>query len=168
EVSAAPPAGKEIAEVLVSGNRIRPTQDVLAVFGLRPGQPYLEEQIRAGTDRLYAKGWFTPNGIELRTVERPDGKVNVILYVTELTNFIEEIKSTGANHLSPPDLPQPPGLQSRMPMSPHVNQQARLNILRKYQESGRVHASVILKEGNKLDDRRVVFDIVEGPPVKVT
>jgi outer membrane protein insertion porin family len=168
EVSAAPPAGKEVAEVLVSGNRIRPTQDVLAVFGLRPGQPYLEEQIRAGTDRLYAKGWFTPNGIELRTVERPDGKVNVILYVTELTNFIEDIQYNGAQHLSPTELAQLTGLRIRMPMSPHVNQQARLNILRKYQESGRVHASVTLKEGTKLDDRKVVFDIVEGPVVKVT
>src|SRR5262245_54398620 len=168
EVSAAPPAGKEVAEVLVSGNRIRATQDVLAVFGLRPGQPYLEEQIRAGTDRLYAKGWFTPNGIELRTVERPDGKVNVVLYVTELTNFIEDIQYKGADHLSKTELDQLTGLRIRMPMSPHVNQQARLNILRKYQESGRVHASVTLKEGTKLDDRKVVFDIVEGPVVKVT
>ena len=54
-----------------------------------------------------------------------------------------------------------------MPMSPHLNQQARLNILRKYQETGRIHASVTLREGNKLDDRRVIFDIVEGPVVKI-
>ena len=60
-----------------------------------PDQPYIEENIRSGTDKLYAKGWFTPNGIELRTIERPDGKINVILYVTELTNFIEEIKYVG-------------------------------------------------------------------------
>src|SRR5262245_65780366 len=55
DAAAAPPAGKEVAEVLVSGNRIRASQDILAVFGLRPGQSYLEEHIRAGTDRLYAK-----------------------------------------------------------------------------------------------------------------
>jgi len=168
DAAAAPPAGKEVAEVLVSGNRIRASQDILAVFGLRPGQSYLEEHIRAGTDRLYAKGWFTPNGIELRTVERPDGKVNVILYVTELTNFIEDIQYLGADHLNRTELDQLTGLRIRMPMSPHVNQQARLNILRKYQESGRVHASVTLREGNKLDDRKVVFDIVEGPVVKVS
>src|SRR2546422_583412 len=77
DVHAAPPAGKEVAEVLVSGNRIRPSADIVTVFGIRPGQQYLEEQIRTGTDRLYGKGWFTPNGIELRTVERPDGRVNV-------------------------------------------------------------------------------------------
>src|SRR5262245_62975820 len=133
DAQAAPPAGKEVAEVLVSGNRIRPSADIVTVFGIRPGQQYLEEQIRAGTDRLYGKGWFTPNGIELRTVERPDGRVNIILYVTELTNFIEEIKYNGAQHLSPTELAQLTGLRIRMPMSPHVNQQARLNILRKYQ-----------------------------------
>jgi outer membrane protein assembly factor BamA len=167
-VAAAPPAGKEIAEVLVSGNHIRQTHDIIAVFGLRPEQKYDEEAIRAGTKRLYDKGWFTPNGIEIRTVERTDGRINVILYVTELSNFIEEIKYNGAQHLSPDELAKITGLRVRMPMSPHLNQQARLNILRKYQEDGRVHASVTIKEGTKLDDRRVVFDIVEGPKVKIS
>jgi len=166
-VAAAPPAGKEIAEVLVSGNRIRQTQDIVAVFGLRPEQKYDEEAIRAGTKRLYDKGWFTPNGIEIRTVERTDGRINVVLYVTELSNFIEEIKYNGAQHLSQDELGKLTGLRVRMPMSPHLNAQARLNILRKYQEDGRVHASVTLREGTKLDDRRVVFDIVEGPKVKI-
>src|SRR5262249_56978403 len=133
------PAATETAQFLVPATRIGPTQDVPAVSALRPGQPSLEEQIRAGTDRLYAKGWFTPNGIELRTVERPDGRINVILYVTELTNFIEEIQYRGADHLSKTELDQLTGLRIRMPMSPHLNQQARLNILRKYQDTGRIH-----------------------------
>jgi len=167
DVHAAPPAGKEVAEVLVSGNRIRASTDIITVFGVRPGQQYVEETIRTGTDRLYAKGWFTPNGIELRTVERPDGRINVILYVTELTNFIEDIQYRGADHLSKTELDTLTGLRIRMPMSPHLNQQARLNILRKYQDTGRIHASVTLREGNKLEDRRVVFDIVEGPVVKI-
>jgi outer membrane protein insertion porin family len=162
-----PPAGKIVAEVLVSGNRIRPSSEILAVFGLRPDQAYVEENIRSGIDKLYGKGWFTERGIELRTVERPDGKINVIIYVTELTNFIEEIKYVGADHLSKTELDQLTGLRIRMPMSPHLNQQARLNILRKYQEMGRIYASVTLREGTKLEDRKVVFDIVEGPVVKI-
>jgi outer membrane protein assembly complex protein YaeT len=166
-VVAAPPAGKEIAEVLVSGNRIRQSHDILAVFGLRAEQKYDEEAVRAGTKRLYDKGWFTPNGIEVRTIERTDGRINVVLYVTELSNFIEEIKYNGAQHLSKDELDKLTGLRVRMPMAPHLNRQAQLNILRKYQEDGRVHASVTLKEGTKIDDRRVVFDIVEGPKVKI-
>src|SRR3954451_4281420 len=168
DLAAAPPAGKEVAEVLVSGNKVRNSQDIIAVFGLRPEQRYEEDTIRAGTKKLYDKGWFTPNGIEVRTVERTDGRINVILYVTELTNFIEEIKYNGAQHLSTEELSKLTGLRIRMPMSPHLNAQARLNILRKYQEDGRVHASVTLREGTKLDDRRVVFDIVEGPKVKIS
>jgi outer membrane protein assembly complex protein YaeT len=164
---ASPPAGKEIAEILVSGNKVRATHDIVAVFGLHPEQKYEEEAIRAGTKRLYDKGWFTPNGIEVRTVERTDGRINIILYVTELTNFIEEIKYNGAQHLSKDELDKLTGLRIRMPMSPHLNAQARLNILRKYQEDGRIHASVNLREGTKLDDRRVIFDIVEGPKVKI-
>ena len=102
------------------------SQDILAVFGLRPGSSTTEDTIRAGTKRLYDKGWFTPNGIEIRTVERTDGRVNVILYVTELTNFIEEIKYNGAQHHQQDELEQLTGLRIRMPMSPHLNHQARL------------------------------------------
>lgn len=167
DVSAAPPAGKEIAEVLVQGNKVRATADILSIFNLRSGYPYVEEQVRAATERLNSRGWFTPDGIQVRTIERPDGRINVILYVTELPNFIDEILYNGADHLSKTELDQLTGLRVRMPMSPHVNAQARLNILRKYLETGRVHASVTLREGNKLSDRRVVFDIVEGPVVKI-
>ncbi len=167
-IDAAPPAGKDVAEVLVQGNKVRASADILSVFNMRTGYPYIEESVRAGTERLNAKGWFTPNGIEVRAAERPDGRVNVILYVTELSNFIDDIQYHGAEHLSRKELDELSGLRVRMPMSPHVNQQARLNILRKYLETGRVHASVTIREGNKLDDRRVIFDIVEGKVVKIS
>ncbi len=161
------PGGKEIADVVVTGNSLRAAPDILAVFGVRPGQVYVEETIRAGVDKLYAKGWFTSDGIQLRTVER-DGAVVVKLIVKELTGFISDIQYVGADHLGRTELDTLTGLRRGMAMSPHLNQQARLNILRKYQDSGRVHASVTIREGTKLDDRRVVFDIVEGPVVKVT
>lgn len=166
-VQAEPPAGKEIAEIAVVGNRIRSTQDIIAVFGLRTEQRYVEENIRTGIDRLYAKGWFTPNGIQLKTAELPDGRLKVIVEVSELSNFIEDIQYLGADHLSRSELDQLTGLRIRMPMSPHINQQARLNLLRKYQEMGRIHASVTLREGKTITDRRVIFDIVEGPVVKI-
>ena len=166
-VRADAPGGKEIADVVVSGNNLRTTADILAVFGVRAGQNYVEETIRSSIDKLYAKGWFTSNGIELKTIEKPDGRVTVILYVTELTSFISDIQYIGADHLGRTELDTLTGLRRGMAMSPHLNQQARLNILRKYQESGRVHASVTIREGNKLGDSKVIFDIVEGPVVKI-
>jgi outer membrane protein insertion porin family len=167
DLAADPPAGKEIAEILVQGNRVRSTPDILSVFNLRPGEKYVEETIRSAYERLNNKGWFTPNGIQVSTAERIDGRVNLIIHVTELTNFIEEIQYHGNDHLSRKELDELSGLKLRMPMSPHVNAQARLNILRKYLETGRVHASVTLREGSQLSDRKVIFDIVEGPVVKI-
>lgn len=161
------PGGKEIADIVVSGNSLRSTPDILSIFGIRSGQNYIEENIRTGIDRLYAKGWFTSNGIELRTVDMPDKRLKLILYVTELSSFINDIQYIGADHLGRTELDTLTGLRRGMAMSPHMNQQARLNILRKYQESGRIHASVTIREGTKLDDRRVIFDIVEGPVVKI-
>jgi outer membrane protein insertion porin family len=167
EISAGSPSGKEIAEVLVKGNRIRATADILTIFGFRTGQIYSEEAVRGGVEKLHTKGWFSTNGIEVRTQELTDGRINVFLYVTELSSLIEDIQYIGAQHIGKTELEQLSGLRRGMAMSPHLNAQARLNLLRKYQEQGRIHASVTIREGTKMEDRRVVFDIVEGPVVKI-
>ena len=52
-------------------------------------------------------------------------------------------------------------------MNPLANELGRQAILRKYQEDGRYYASVELVEGTKPSDRRVIYNIVEGPVVKV-
>ncbi|MEZ6143674.1 MAG: outer membrane protein assembly factor BamA [Zavarzinella sp.] len=164
---AASPIGKEIAEVVVKENQVRSTASILEVFRVRPGQAYTYETMREGVRRLHQTGWFAANGIEERTVELPDQRIQVILYVKELPNMITDIKYLGADHLSVKELDELTGLRRGMAMSPQRNDQARLNILRKYQEKGRYHASVTLREGNRVTDQRVVFDIVEGPKIKI-
>src|SRR5207249_3783382 len=54
------------------------------------------------------------------------------------------------------------------PMNPLTNELGRQAVLRRYQEDGRYFATVELVEGNRPSDTRVVYQIVEGPVVKVT
>src|SRR5262249_20692522 len=59
------------------------------------------------------------------------------------------------------------GVRKGDPMNPLSNELGRQAILRKYQDEGRYFASVELVEGSKPTDTRVVYQIVEGPVVKV-
>jgi len=165
--SAEPPTGKDIAEVLIHGNRIRSTQEIQAKMRTRVGQKYSEVTAQEDVERLLAQGWFPPTGVQLATQERNDGKLMVVISIIELPSTVQEIIYRGADHLKDDELEKLTGLKKGAPMSPALNHAARQSIQRKYQEMGRPWAGVQLTEGGKLEDKRVVFDIAEGPPGKI-
>ena len=167
-IFAEPPAGKEIAEVIVQGNHLRTTDQILSRMNTKPGKRYSDTTAQEDVGRLLAEGWFPTNGVQVAIQDRPDGKIAVIVSVTELPSTVQEILYRGADHISKSELEKLTSLKRGMPMSPAFNQNARLSILRKYQEQGRYWATVHLTEGTKLQDSRVVFDIAEGPKVKIS
>ena len=167
QATADPPAGKEIAEVVVQGNRLRSTKEILAKMNTRPGQRYSEVVAQEDVGRLLSQGWFPTSGVQLSTQDRPDGKVTVILTVRELPSTVQEIIYRGVDHISKDEREKLTGLKRGAPMSPAFNQSARQSLIRKYHEMGRYWSTVDLVEGNRIEDTRVVFNVVEGPVVKV-
>src|SRR5207249_4801182 len=89
------------------------------------------------------------------------------VYVTELTNTVQDVQYLGAQHLSRTELQNLSGVRKGEPMNPLANELGRQSIQRKYQDDGRYYATVELVEGSKPTDTRVVYQIVEGPVVKV-
>ncbi len=161
------PAGKEIAEVIVQGNRIHTREQIFAQIDTKTGAKYDPKTALEDVNRLLALGWFPPSGIGVSTQIREDGKVVVYFNVQELQNTIKEIVYRGAAHLSKDELDKQTNLKTGMPMNPAVVQKARQAILRKYQEQGRAWATVTILEGNNEQDTRVFFDIAEGPKTKI-
>ena len=161
------PAGKEIAEVIVQGNRIRTTQEIQAKMNTRPGQRYSEVTAQEDVGRLLKEGWFPTNGVQLATKARPDGRISVYVQVTELPSTIQQITYRGADHFSRDDLDKMTGLRRGSPMSPAFNHAARQSLIRAYHEKGRYWTSVHLTKGGRIEDTEVIFDIAEGPIVKV-
>lgn len=161
------PNGKPIAEVTPVGNRIRTADQIRSVMYSRPGVAYEEAVVQEDVRRLHATKWFVPGGVQILTKNDTDGRVTVLVYVTELTNAVQDIQYIGAQHLSKSELGNLTGVRKGEPMNPLANELGRQNILRKYQENGRYYASVELIEGNKPSDTRVVYNVVEGPVVKV-
>ena len=88
--------------------------------------------------------------------------------VAEYPSTIQEILYLNAHHLKPDELESTTGLRKGAPLNPIANQIARQAILRRYNDMGRLFAGVELLEGDKPGDTRVVFNISEGPVVKIS
>src|SRR5439155_1207055 len=91
----------------------------------------------------------------------------VIFDLAELPSLIREVEYKGVKHSKNTDLDSLTGLKRGMPLNPVANQLACRAIEQKYKDDGRQFARVILEEGDKIGDTRVVFNITEGPEIKV-
>src|SRR5262249_24953904 len=105
--------------------------------------------------------------VVVRLVQTPDGKVIVYYDIAEFPSTIQEIVYNGAKRLKNDELETITGLRKGSPLNPIANQMARQAILRRYAEQGRMFAGVELVEGDKPGDSRVVFNITEGPVVRI-
>lgn len=162
------PNGKIIAEVLPVGNRLHTLDQIRAIMHSRPGIAYEEATVQEDVRRLHATRWFSPGGVQVLTKNEPDGRVTILVYLTELTNTVQDVQYNGAQHINKSELQTLTGIRKGEPMSPLANELGRQALQRKYQEEGRYYATVELVEGNKPTDTRVVYQIVEGPKVVVT
>lgn len=161
------PSGRVISDVVPVGNRLRTPDQIRQVLHTRPGSRYEEATAQEDVRRLHATKWFVPGGVQVLTNIDPDGRVTVFFKVTELTSVVQDVLYPGAQHLSRSELQTLTGVRKGEPMNPMANELGRLAILRKLQDEGRYYASVELAEGKKPTDTRVVYQIVEGPKVKV-
>ena len=160
------PNGKIIAEVIPIGNRVRTPDQIRQIMHSRAGVAYEEATVQEDVRRLHASKWFTPGGVQILTKNESDGRVSILVYVTELTSTIQDIQFQGAQH-GVSELKTLCGIRKGEPMNPLANELGRQAIQRKYQDDGRYYATVELIEGNKPSDTRVIYQIVEGPVVKV-
>jgi outer membrane protein assembly factor BamA len=80
---------------------------------------------------------------------------------------VEKVTFLGAKHIEPEELQNITGVQSGMWLNPNLNQQGCQKIVAKYEEMGRPSAQCRLVKGGDVNDTEVVYQITEGPKVKV-
>lgn len=161
------PVGKVISDIVPINNKMRSREHILGVMQSRPGKPYDEGLMQEDVRKLQSTRWFTPGGVQVHTKPDETGRVLVFVYVTEVTNTVQDVIYEGIEHISSSELRTLTGVRKGDPMNPLTNEQGRAAILRKYQDDGRYFASVELVEGGKASDTRVVYRAVEGPVVRV-
>ena len=163
------PAGRVlVADVLVQGNRLVPTSQIMAQIKTRPGAVYSAETVQDDVRTLSATRQFA----NVRAEYRPeaDGKLTVIFTVQDQANLVQKIVYNGAKHLgrTDDDLNQVTGLHVGMPLDPVLNKLACLTIVNKLNEDGRPFATCELLKGDQVGDTEVVFDIGEGAVEKIS
>ncbi len=162
------PIGKIIADIVPVNNRLHPKEHILGQMQSRVGKPYDDAIISDDVRRLIATKWFAPGGVQIETSISNEGKVTVYVQVVELNNVVREVKFIGAQHLGNDTLLQLTGIRKGSALNPAFNEAAAQIIENKLREDGRAYATCRVVEGMKLEDQRVVFNIVEGPKVKVS
>ncbi len=162
------PVGRIIAQVIPVHNSIHPSEQIVGMMKSRAGRPFDDALLQEDLQALHATHWFQPGSIKPSVHVDADGRVTIMVSVSELTSTVHEIVYVGAQHISPKELATLTQIHKGDPLEPSLNEQGRKAILRKYQEEqGRWFATVELLEGGKPHDTRVVYRITEGKVVKV-
>ncbi|MSR31444.1 MAG: hypothetical protein EXR99_08065 [Gemmataceae bacterium] len=165
---AQPQAGapkSKVADVIVQGNRAIPTQSITGQISIRPGMDYKPSQVQDDVRKLMSSKQFSH--VDPRIEPLPDGRVNVFFLVREFPQVVQKVTYLGAKHLGEEELNQLTLVSKGKPLSPVTNKLACQAIVRRYNEQGRPFASCDLLKGGEPADTEVVFNITEGPLVKV-
>ncbi|MEI6770053.1 MAG: outer membrane protein assembly factor BamA [Planctomycetota bacterium] len=161
----ASPGKLMIADVIVQGNRVVATQAITSQLATKPGKEYLPNVIQDDVRKLMATKQFAH--IDPRIESLPDGKVNIFFLVKEFPSVVQNVTYLGAKHLTEEELGQLSLVSKGKPLSPITNKLACQAIVRRYNEQGRPFASCDLLKGGDSADKEVIFNITEGPLVKV-
>jgi len=164
------PVGKILADVIPVDNRLRSKQHIQGKMLTKKDKAFDENTAREDVARLMKSNWFAPNGVELKTSLTPDGKVLVFVHVQELKSVVHKISFLGNKHYGESELFEALTLsqvRQGAAMNPANNRYAAAQLTRKLQEDGRYYAQVSLLKGDQPADEEVVFNIVEGPVVRV-
>jgi outer membrane protein insertion porin family len=156
-----------VDDVLIVGLKSIPTQTVKAQLKTRPGQPYNVDWVKEDLDRLGKMNSFKPPRVDVQPVAGSSA-VKVTYIVEEYPSVIQDIQYKHAHHAKQEELEGLTNLKRGLPLSPSTNRQACQLIVDFYKhEQGRYFASCVLEEGGNPGDTRVVFNITEGPVVRI-
>jgi outer membrane protein assembly factor BamA len=154
-----------VAEVTVVGNRNIPTEKIMRYIRTRAGAEYVQATVQADVSRLAETRMF--KSVRVRDARLGDGRYQVFFEVQEYPNLIREIVYKNAGHISEKDLESMTRLRKGMPLDPTSNKNACFAIEDYLKKKGRYFASVVLEEGDKPSDTRVVFNVSEGPILRI-
>ncbi len=160
-----PNSGPIVANVFFEGVQNIPIDKARLFVHTQPGQPYSDAVAQKDIERLAASHLCRP--ITVRTDPTTDGRLNVIFVVREFRSVVRDIAFKHAKHITSKELEGMTRIRRGMPLDPALNQLACYEIQEHLRNQGYYFANVSLEEGFHESHERVVFNITEGPKVRV-
>jgi outer membrane protein assembly complex protein YaeT len=162
----APQQSALVGDVVIHGCRTISPEEVKQVMRTRANREYNPAVLEDDLRRLAEKRWFrTFYPVRLETAA--DGRLVVHLTVVEHPSVVREVVYKNANHARPDDLDEVTKIRRGAPLNPSQNVRACYDIQEYYRKQGRFFANAFLEEGQSPGDQRVVFNISEGPVVRI-
>lgn len=152
-----------IADIVVEGN------DTIEVTAIRKlvrspvGRPPVEQQIREDVRALYSTRWFF--SVEPRYRRTDDGLVLVFRVIER--PMVQKVEFRGNERIKTKYLEKLTGLKEGSPFDVSVNREAARRIEEHYKTKGFPYTKVSLAQGDRREDRQVIFEVNEGPKVIV-
>jgi outer membrane protein assembly complex protein YaeT len=154
-----------VSDVIILGNKLVPADEIRSQLKTRPGLEYSPEQVQEDVRTLYKTRKF--GNVYAQKQDDGPNKVKVQFFVRDYPSVVEKVEYRGAKHLSTEKLDEVTSIRKGSPCNPLVNKAACGRIEARYHEEGRPYTSCTLLKGGEPGDTEVIFNIVEGPKVKV-
>lgn len=155
--------GKTVKALQITGNQTISKHKIESHMQTRVDRVYDQRQLQADIHELYRTDLFRKITPYFR--EFADG-IAIGLEVVE-NPTVKEVIFHGNTRLEDKMLQKHSGIEVGNPANPFSVDMARQRLLDLYREKGLNQASVEVREGNKAGDRRVFFEIYEGPVERI-
>lgn len=161
--AAVPEDGRPIKEIRIEGADLVSTDTVRASLRTKVGEPYKDSLVQQDVRGLLQTGKFA----NVYATRQLDGdQVVVTFHVTEKPEA-ESVEFYGNKKFKAKDLHEDVDLGPGSPLDRFAVNRGRDNIEQRYKEAGYYYVKVSVDEELLKDERRVVYNIVEGPRVRV-
>ncbi len=158
-----------VGEVYIVGVRTIPVAKAMNYVHTRTNREYSYAVVQNDVSRLAASNLF--KYIRVRTDPTSDGRMNVIFEVQEYPSIVRSVEFKHLKHMSVKDLEKEVSpltrIQRGMPLNKMLNQQACFEIQEFLKQKGYYFATVTLESGYDESHDRVIFNVAEGPKVRV-
>ena len=156
-----------VVDVRIEGNTTIPPEAIFKYVKTRAGQNLpadrLQAQVREDVRALYGTRWFFWVEPRYRPVE--DGLV--VIFRVQERPVVQNVEYRGNKKIKTKHLAAQTGLKKGSPFDVSANRESARRIEQYYHEKGYTFAKVKLVKGGHKDDREVIFEIDEGPKVRV-
>ena len=158
------PANRPVAEVRITGLDEVPEQLVRNQIRTRPGDPYDAETVQDDIVRITHLGRF--GGVTASVTPQDDGSVT-LTYQLQEQPLLTDVRIAGNKEVSRRKLLERVLLRAGDPVDPFLIDQAKQQLLDAYHSRGYFVADISVDEQALEDRRELVFQIREGPKVRI-
>ena len=152
------PAEEPVVELQISGNRAVSREKIVRYIHTRPGRPFDLEVIEEDVRRLNQTGMF----VDVKTFSQRVDHGRVVVFQVVERPILQDVCYIGNKKIKTKVLQKESNLKAGDSLDPYSVEETRRKLEQFYHGRGFSRARVSVWEGDKPDDRRVVFLINEG------